>query len=67
VQRDEAPDAGTSPGSSPQPTLAGFDFPIGVPAADARKAEICSFTQLVEVLADDAADFEFTSFGFILL
>jgi hypothetical protein len=34
----------------PQPTLAGFDFPIGVPAAYARKAEISSFTELLEGL-----------------
>jgi hypothetical protein len=34
----------------PQPTLAGFDFPIGVPAAYARKAKVSSFTELLEVL-----------------
>jgi hypothetical protein len=34
----------------PQPTLAGFDFPIGVPTAYARKAEISSFPELLEVL-----------------
>jgi hypothetical protein len=35
---------------SPQPTLAGFDFPIGVPAAYARKAKVSSFTELLEAL-----------------
>jgi hypothetical protein len=34
----------------PQPTLAGFDFPIGVPAACARKAKVSSFTELLEGL-----------------
>ena len=36
----------------PQPTLAGFDFPIGVPAAYARKAKVSSFTDLLEALGD---------------
>jgi hypothetical protein len=35
---------------SPQSTLAGFDFPIGVPAAYARKAGISSFPELLDVL-----------------
>jgi hypothetical protein len=34
----------------PQPTLAGFDFPIGVPAAYARKANVSRFTELLEVV-----------------
>ena len=34
----------------PQPTLAGFDFPIGIPVTYARKAEISNFTELLEVL-----------------
>jgi hypothetical protein len=36
----------------PQPTLAGFDFPIGVPAAYAQKAKISSFTDFLEVLGE---------------
>jgi hypothetical protein len=34
----------------PQPTLAGFDFPISVPAAYARKARVSKLTELLEVL-----------------
>ena len=34
----------------PQPTLAGFDFPVGVPAAYAQKAKVSRFTELLEVL-----------------
>jgi hypothetical protein len=33
-----------------QPTLAGFDFPIGVPAAYARKAKFARFTELLEAV-----------------
>jgi hypothetical protein len=36
----------------PQPTLAGFDFPIGVPAAYARKAKVSSFTDFLEALGE---------------
>jgi hypothetical protein len=35
---------------SPQPTLAGFDFPIGIPAAHARRAKVSRFTEVLEVL-----------------
>jgi hypothetical protein len=34
----------------PQPTLAGFDFPIGIPAAYARKANVSSFAELLDGL-----------------
>lgn len=36
--------------SLPEPTLAGFDFPIGIPAAYARKAKVSRFTELLELL-----------------
>jgi hypothetical protein len=42
----------------PQPTLAGFDFPIGVPAAYASKAQVSSFTELLDSLgAGDWSEF----------
>ena len=43
---------------SPQPTLAGFDFPIGVPTAYARKAKVSRFIELLEALgSEDWLDF----------
>jgi hypothetical protein len=43
---------------SPQTTLAGFDFPIGVPAAYARKANISRFTEVLEVAGTgESSDF----------
>jgi hypothetical protein len=32
----------------PQPTLAGFDFPIGIPASFGRKTEFGSFTEAIQ-------------------
>ena len=34
--------------SVPQPTLAGFDFPIGIPAAYARKVNVAQFAEGLE-------------------
>jgi hypothetical protein len=36
----------------PQPVLAGFDFPIGIPAAYARQVNVTSFVKFLEVLCD---------------